>query len=778
MELNKILSDSRWGDMAALINTNFEKIRLELMKLRFASILTFCKGYFSTEARFLAKFPTGKTGEYAFVGTPWPGTVYEWIDTAWVNTGVAPQLGESIFVELLKQHIDNTTIYWDEANEVIKSAGGAASTHTITVGINTADIGKCTVTATGAVVSVTLSDDGSIYTILATSGGTVTVNIVAEEGYRVKILNVDKVSQGAISEYTFERMNAEHTMYVWMEMAVQPNPADFLERSDLPGVFYSSLQAAFDALNMDYPNGLTRNVDIRCVKESITFRRDRSLWLAELNKWNKGTLFTLTIDGGGQLTLDCASLGGLRFSYSDNVVIRDTVFTNVANYIEDGSPEEMSAIMFTGDVDSYSRNLYVDNCTIDGSAKNGGEGRYGLITKYADNVYMCSCRMISFNCIPLKIMDCRMLSLIRNHIEASVSYGLIGHPALCTVSNGTILVSEDNEFTGNTGEYLFYITNVEHIFFRRNHIHDSGGEGIRISGKAQVKELVLESNLFAGLLSQPSISWAYHYILLDCNAKHVSLLNNTGIVNGVCWQQWFFRATAGYHIDTFDSYNNIVASGVASTTPMRGIALGSVGTINSGNNLYQIALKGEGWSVETFFSAEGLNGDTRNLANLQGQGVELGSHLVSTDSNIFQSKGGNAPYKLLDALKGIYPANISYLPSADLEYKAGAASGNTVGCYNLSGVPIDETIPVVGYEGSDMGEDAVFSESLQYTTYAENMLMLAHKTPDRKKFLKISAVGEQHASLILGRYGMLELLPVLDANGEYKSDELYTINVE
>lgn len=31
---------------------------------------------------------------------------------------------------------------------------------------------------------------------------------------------------------------------------------------------------------------------------------------------------------------------------------------------------------------------------------------------------------------------------------------------------------------------------------------------------------------------------------------------------------------------------------------------------------------------------------------------------------------------------------------------------------------------------------------------------------------------------MLGRYGLLQLLPVLDDEGEYVSDELYDINIE
>lgn len=766
MELNKILSDGRWGDMAALVNANFEKIKVELMKLRFSSILTFCKGYFSTEARLVAKYPSGKTGEYAFVGTPWPGTVWEWIDTKWVDTGVAPQLGDSVFVELLKRHIDNKTILWDDGGKYIYSLGGGGGggedVFTITVSMDE------TQGVHGEILPAAVNT--------VKRGESLTITIKPKPGYVVQRVNVDKVNQGAITKYTFENVQEDHTMYVWFQTEIEANPTDFLERNDRPGVYYSSLQSAFDAVKTDYPDGLTRDVDIVCIKENIIFKRDRNLWIAELNKFNKGTVFTLTVDGMERLTLNCASLGGLKLSYSDNIVIRNTAFTNASNYMEAGSPEEMSAVMFNGDVDSYSRNLYLDNCTVDGSHTNGGEGRYGLIAKYAESVYLCGCRLTSFNCIPLKVMDCRMLSLVGNYVDASVSYGLIGHPALCTVSNGLVLIAEDNEFTGTTGEYLFCLTNVEYIFFRRNNIHDGGGEGIKISGKVAVKELVFDSNLFAGLLSQPSIAWAFHYILLECNAVHVSMLNNTGVVNGAVWQQWFMKSK-GYHIDTIDLYNNIIASGVHASVPMRGIALGTVGVVNSSNNLYQVPLKNEGESNEGFFSAEGLT-DVRKLASLQSQGVELDSRLVDTSVGIFQSKTGNAPYKLLDTLKDVYPANGSHLAAADLEYKSIAASGNTIGCYNLSGVSIDETVSVTGYNGSDMDAAAVFSEAEQHTTYAENMLLLMHKTPDRKKFLKISAVGEQHSVLILGRYGILRLLPVLDGNGEYETDEMYTINVE
>lgn len=260
MELNKILSTWDWGKASAALNSNFEKIKLELMKLRFASILTFYKGYFSTEVRFLAKFPTGKTGEYAFVGSPWPGTVYEWIDTKWVNTKVAPQLGEGIFMELLKHHIDNTTILWNDKEKYIYSLGGGdGSTFTIAVSIDASSVDKCTVEATGDVINVAPSSDGSVFTVVANAGGTVTVKVVSGSGYQVESLTVDGVSKGAVSEYTFENLDKNHTMSVALEDDWSKIVPPVYMRSDVSSAYFGIYNAIQSVVN-DYPDGLTKDV--------------------------------------------------------------------------------------------------------------------------------------------------------------------------------------------------------------------------------------------------------------------------------------------------------------------------------------------------------------------------------------------------------------------------------------------------------------------------------------------------------------------------------------
>jgi hypothetical protein len=63
--------------------------------------------------------------------------------------------------------------------------------------------------------------DKSNYLITAVKTGNCTVSVIPEGGYKVKQLNVDKVSQGAISEYTFENLDTDHTMYVYMEESIE-----------------------------------------------------------------------------------------------------------------------------------------------------------------------------------------------------------------------------------------------------------------------------------------------------------------------------------------------------------------------------------------------------------------------------------------------------------------------------------------------------------------------------------------------------------------------------
>ena len=61
---------------------------------------------------------------------------------------------------------------------------------------------------------------------------------------------------------------------------------------------------------------------------------------------------------------------------------------------------------------------------------------------------------------------------------------------------------------------------------------------------------------------------------------------------------------------------------------------------------------------------------------------------------------------------------------------------------------------------------------------ADDVLCLKHNTLDRLKLIVMSVVGTQHKFLILGKSGIIYPMPILDSDGEYEADELYTINVK
>lgn len=90
--LSQILADSNWGQESARINQNFQNLNADLEKVKSAT--TKFKGYFISETGLKSKYPSPKEGDTAWVGEPYPGTVYDvQTDGQWHNTGKAPDTG-------------------------------------------------------------------------------------------------------------------------------------------------------------------------------------------------------------------------------------------------------------------------------------------------------------------------------------------------------------------------------------------------------------------------------------------------------------------------------------------------------------------------------------------------------------------------------------------------------------------------------------------------------------------------------------------------------------
>ncbi|MBM6759473.1 hypothetical protein, partial [Bacteroides mediterraneensis] len=87
--LSEIKKNSNWGEAANTINSNFQNISVDLEKVKSAT--TKFRGYFTSETGLKSKYPSPKIGDTAWVGEPYPGTVYDvQTDGTWHNTGTSP----------------------------------------------------------------------------------------------------------------------------------------------------------------------------------------------------------------------------------------------------------------------------------------------------------------------------------------------------------------------------------------------------------------------------------------------------------------------------------------------------------------------------------------------------------------------------------------------------------------------------------------------------------------------------------------------------------------
>lgn len=85
MELQTIQTTTTWNEAAGRINSNNQKIDLEVEKLKNATYKH--KGYFKSLPDLQATFPTSSLGSIAWVGTKYPFSLFRWNGTAWETDG-------------------------------------------------------------------------------------------------------------------------------------------------------------------------------------------------------------------------------------------------------------------------------------------------------------------------------------------------------------------------------------------------------------------------------------------------------------------------------------------------------------------------------------------------------------------------------------------------------------------------------------------------------------------------------------------------------------------
>ena len=468
-------------------------------------------------------------------------------------------------INKLRKYIDNDTIYWDEVNQVIKAKGGVLETISIRISINPANVGQCTISATGDIINVVESEDKSNYYITVAKTGSVTIKIVPKDGYQVQKLNVDQVSQGAVSEYTFENLASDHTMYVWMEEMLVQTDTDFLIRSDKPSVYYSGLGECIAAIKEDYPDKLTKDIMISCVKKATEVRGSQwnsiyGIWTSTLLDWNKDSLYTLTINGNDLYTINCRWLGGLLFENVDNLFIKGVSMLNYCNFSGASSPEELAAIMVrSNDATDKVKNVALHNCKFNGyytdSSGKQWHTWYCLRLKNVSNALIDSCNFDRASSVVVYMNGIDSAEINRSYLKGDyyINAGGLGHANVLSISgNNAYLKLADNTIDG-TGmiEYACSIGGVSEFDLVRNTIKNCAGQPFSISGDMQrfnIKSNLFHSNITGGL-------YAYVRRMFGCSGiKELNVDNNTVYFNGEYSSSQEFLSG---NFEKLANYNNI-----------------------------------------------------------------------------------------------------------------------------------------------------------------------------------------------------------------------------
>ena len=559
------------------------------------------------------------------------------------------------------------------------------------------------------------------------------------------------------------------------------DPVKYLIRSDLPDYYYSSMQDAFNAVRATYPDGLTRNIEITCIK-SVIEKRKGDHYIATLSNWNQRSMYMLTINGKDCLSLNGNALGCLSFSNVDNLIIKNIHFEDYSNYVGYQVPDALGAISFTGKVSKYARNLFVGGCTFNGKSMTNEEimSTNSVILIDTENVTINNSSFINGWGPIVNADNSNLLSILNNDFEVA-PIG-VGYPTAVTVSSGKMVIMEDNRMSGDNRYSFVAITNIDKAYIRRNTFRDGGSIALSIASSVPMSKLVIESNLFAGMLSNTSSinTWAQTVIGL-CLIQNMELNNNTFYMSGNNGQQYCTRYGSVSHLKM---YNNVVVDAKHAANFVYGFAFNDVGELFSDYNVFQYKLHNNVTygSLIRVYNSEGIEGAVEinadqgcRFAQIQALGYDTHSVLVSdgVDANALDSN-----LVISSTLDNGNPANNTYFPDIDLAYKSKSASVNSRGCYNLHGSVINETLAIDGYTGYNIESDGTFSDAAQYSSMAEDTLLLISRSLNRNLIPSFGIEGPADRFLIIGRYGLLSPMPILDGNGEYVENELYDIKIE
>lgn len=650
--------------------------------------------------------------------------------------------------------------------------------YTITISINPVNIPQVDkIEAIGNVLKSDVSFNKDVYTFTIAEGGEVTINIVPAKGYQVKQLNIDQVGQGSVSSYTFTNVISNHTGYIWMQEAPIEQSTTVYVRSDQASMEYLSLESAVKSLMADYPEGLNEDVTILCITEGIDFRGS-GLYTFNMQNWNLDTPYTLTLDGANLAILDGRGFGGLYIEECSNIIIRNFTFQNFCTYEKVYAPEETACIYVTNVTEANPcRNIYIENIIINGqstiSPSSNYKTRYGITVKNYENVYICNCKMNSIAVMAIKLTNVKLVSIIKNQIVGAMISGIIGHPYVISSTGAKELRIEDCSIDGSGfNESAIHASGIENFYLYRNEIYNCKGNILGLSSLGKINEVVIEYNYLHDNLLLPLYSWECQWITIT-STNEMRLANNLVVFSSNYFQEFFLRSNVS-NVGRLVNVNNIFIRRNNQNHAI--IMLGEVDELVSGNNIYKL-------NSTLFYSTSSISSSIgRSFEKLVESGYETDSVLVPPTTNILISETGGTRNCLIPSYASIYKAISDYVGEFDIVYKKNDPQNTTIGSENYYATSFNEESDTTDdYTGKDVSSGTIFTSLEQYNIPAQNQMILHHLSKKRIRFVKfiVSASDNPDNKIIyLGKHCIFSVIPKLDINGEYISDQLYDITIE
>jgi len=561
-------------------------------------------------------------------------------------------------------------------------------------------------------------------------------------------------------------------------------------RSDVSDT-YNLLGDAINAVIADYNGNLTQDVMITCVGMTINTRNTGS-YLIDVNALNKNSDYVLIIDGTNRLTLDCASLGGIRIKDSKNILINDINFINVGSQLTEAAPEELAAVFSQGTPLKPCNNIVIKSCHVDCRETYNGitkDGSYGFIAKNTTNFSTFENNIINAAAVLIKCSFVNNLNVIKNIFRGTQVIGIVSQPTLVLNTNGKRVYISDNDFNGDTFD-TGLIIDARYVTIIRNKFHSLNGESIRMINTTRGVSLDISSNSFYNNLLVAPYPWVKYTIILNNYFETVRFVSNTCEMRGVNYSGTGESLIRGYNctINKLIFSNNIIYINCPdpryanNTSGGNILNFSDIVTLESNNNIY-LDISADNNTLNTPIITTDTTSTTvlrfmNKISDLNALGYEIDSRVIPINSDLFVSKLGY-DYKLtingsVLAVKLSGDVNV-----IDNNYKLTGSTVNS-GAFGYNYNAISETDLSTDYIATDLDTDTVYTINDVINVLSTQELLFETLNKNRTAVLswKIIDSSNQHiVNSLLGLSGFVSVFSNLNPDGTYLSDASYNIEI-